>query len=816
MILAALRAAKRDRLYFVLNMGGLAIAMTVVLLLLMFVRDQLSYDTWLTDHERVYRLETKFTPADRGVIEFAIAISPVVELLPDDFPNEVETTARLSRQGNTVKVGDRTFNQAIDFVDPTFFDIVDLPVVAGDRDAVMNDNAAIAITETMARTYFGDEDPIGKTLTVGNKFDYTVRAVLKDLPHNSHMNITHIVRMARERMANPAILDTWNGVTVHGYVKLRPGFTAAQVEAGLPAFFRRRAKPTMPGFDADSMGAITEMRLLPVADTHLHSGRRANMKPGGNINTVIAYGLVSALILIIATINYINLTTARSSTRSLEIGLRKTLGATRGALIRQIVGESLAVSLFSAALALGLAWLLSDWFAALVGLPLSTNLMFDGEGLLIVVGAALTAGLLGGLYPAFLLSKPKPALILHDGTGLTSGRGLLRGVLVVIQFAVSIALITATLIIRDQTNYARTIDLGFHRDNMLILGGLNRPAVAASAEAIKNEIERLPGVTKVAQSTSPPPIIGSPNNIIQLPDMGPDESIVIEQILVDSDYFDTYGISEIAGRLYSEDRPGDILAPPEEGSEDPPTQSVVINENAVRVMGFGSPEAALGKTFWALVPNSPRALTTVVGVVPDAYYHSLYIDLTPMMFVLRRSGFNAMTVRLDGSNLQGTLSAIDEAWAGLVPDEPIARTFMDQNFAAQYADDARAGRLMLNFAFFTILIACLGLFGLASFTIERRTKELAIRRVLGASVGHLVTLLVVQFSKPVIAANLFAALAAWWVMRDWLENFAYRIELTATPFLVAGIAAMLVAVLVVSGQSARAARVKPVELLRYE
>jgi len=386
----------------------------------------------------------------------------------------------------------------------------------------------------------------------------------------------------------------------------------------------------------------------------------------------------------------------------------------------------------------------------------------------------------------------------------------------VVQFAVSIALITATLIIRDQTDYARNIDLGYHRDNMLVLGGLARPDVASSAEAIKNEIERLPGVAEVTQSSLVPPIIGSPNNIVQLPDMGPDESIVIEQVLVDTDYFATYGISAIAGRLYSEDRPGDLLVLPAEGSEDPPKQSVVINENAVRVMGFGSPEEALGKTFWALVPNAPRALTTIVGVVPDAYYHSLYIDLTPMMFVLRRSGFGAMTVRLDGADLQDTLTAIDDTWAQLVPDEPIARSFMDQNFAAQYADDARAGRLMFNFALFTIVIACLGLFGLASFTIERRTKELAIRRVLGAGMGQLVALLVVQFSKPVIIANIFAAAAAWWVMQDWLKNFAYRIELTAAPFLVAGVAAMGIAVLVVSGQSARAARVRPVELLRYE
>lgn len=805
-----------------INIAGLSIGLTAVLMILLYVQDELSYDQWVPDHDRVYRIETTYYPPGRGVLEFAIATGPMQPLLMEDFPKLIEASTRIYRRGRTVKQADRSFNETINWVDKDFFTVIDLPIVAGSKEQALEDINAIAISAEMAQKYFGKDDPIGKTLSLNDSRDITVRAVFQSIPENSHLALDFITLLDRNSVENTAVFDQWTGVSTHLYVKTHTAEDAPLLEAELGDFFKRHSVSNIPSLKKAELDAITTMQLIPLSDIHFREGRRANMKAASSKTTVYAFALIAALILVIACINFMNLSTARSTRRAREIAMRKVLGGRRRQIMIQFLGETLLLILLSLSIALVVAALLMPAYNDYIGknLSLLPLLSLSGLGTILTILAIVTLG--GGLYPAVFLSSFKPARILSANKSSADSSSGFRNLLVFLQFAISITLMIATMVVYQQTNYAKTMDLGFNRDQMVSLSNMLQPQSRDKANSIKTEIDQLPGVVKSSFTNVLPPIIGSPNTIVTLPNAAPtDAALVIEQIMGDFDYFDTYGMQVVAGRGFSRDFPADELQRPQaengqEGSNEDVTQSSIINESTVKLLGFSSNDEALGKIYYSNLDANTRIVSTIIGVVPDAHYHSIHTDLVPMLFILRTTPLPNLTVHLKQGMVAETLKQIDAIWAEQVPGTPINRTFMDEAFDAQYAGEEQRGEMFLYFALFAVFVACLGLYGLAAYNAERRTKEIGIHKTLGAEDGQIIRMLVLQFTKPVLLANAVAWPIAYIISNDWLNGFAYRVGIDPLLFLWAGIITLGIACLTVANHARRVSKTNPITALRHE
>lgn len=807
-----------------INIVGLSLGLAAVILIALFVQDELSYDRWLPDHARIHRIETTYAPPGRGLIKFAIATAAMKPLLDQDYPNLLEATTRHYRQNRNMSFDDKSFNETISYVDKEFFQVFDLETLAGNRDETLSEPYNLAISEDMASKYFGDANPIGKTLTMNEAQDYKVTAVFKNIPNNSHMRLDMVSLLDRNVMPNPVLLDIWTGVSMFLYVKTQPGIEPTDVEAVLGDFFDRHAVSNVPSLKKEDLVSITEMHVIPLPEAHFRTDRRAEMRPTGSKATVYGFTLIAGLILTIACINFMNLATARAGKRAREISMRKVLGASRQQLINQFLGETLFIILFAYVLALIFAQSALPYYNGFIAKDLSLAELFKLKGgfLQILLLALVTLG--GGMYPAFYLSSFRPADTLTANQSSSDQSKGFRNVLVFVQFSISITLMISTMVVYAQTNYAKTMELGFTRDNMVLIGGLQNPQVGDSAETLKNAMKALDGVENAARSSMAPPIVGSPNTIVTMPGAAPtDAALVIEQIMGDFDYFDTYQMPLIAGRTFSEDYPADLLIVPDdepvEGSDTPlkdATQSAIINESAMRLMGFSTPEEALGKVYYSNIQNNRRLVSTIIGVVPDAHYHTIHTDLVPMLFVVRDANMGVLTLRLSGNDIPATLSHIDQVWRDIVPAVPLNRTFLDEAYSAQYSGEAQRGQMFLYFALFAIFVACLGLYGLAAYNAERRTKEIGIHKVLGASNGQIVRMLVWQFTKPVLFANGVSWPVAYIIASDWLGTFAYRIDIDPTFFIGAGLATLIIAWGTVSNHAYRVAKTNPVRALRYE
>lgn len=814
-VMVALRVMARHKLYSLINIGGLAVSLAAALLILSFVRFETSFDDWIPDAERVHRLETVFTIEGRGTIEFAIAISPYREHMVKDFPDQLEASTRIGRQEATLRVGEARFNEQMSLVDEEFFDVLGLEVVAGDGRAALQDSSALILTEALAQKYFGDGDPIGQTVSVDDSADYTVRAVIRDIPANSHLAFGPITLLTREKLNNPGALDAWGGVTQFIYVKLKPGISGPEFEALLPASFRRAAPTVVPGLPNFVMADVTEIKVINVADAYLTSDRRESQRPPGDRFMVNAFSIIAALVLVIAVINYTNLATARATNRAREVALRKTLGGARRELILQFIGESVVFSMLSAMLAYLIAFGGLGTFNDLLSRELTLSLLNNP---LVMPGLPLLAlgiGVLGGIYPAFVLSSFKPAEVLNANQPSAAASSAFRTVLVVIQFAISAALIYSTAVVFEQTRFARNMDLGYNKDGMMVLAGLNLPQVADSAEAIKEEVKRLPQVLNAARSSSAPPLSGSPNNIVQMPESTGEEGLVIEQIVVDFDYFDTYGMELVAGRLFSPDLRSDLLSTPEEEGVQA-ERGVIVNKSSLSLMGFSSPEESLGKHFVANAQNG-RARFNIVGVVNDSFFHSIHTALTPMMFVVAENGLSTLTVHVKPGDMTAVTEAVTAIWQRFAPEVPIRQSFIDQNFADKYAGEEQRGNILLGLAGLAVLVAALGLFGLSAFVAERRTREIGIRKVMGAEASAIVFLMLKDFSIPVVIALAIGLPLSWYAMNEyWLNSFFYRAEIGFGLIALAAALAMAIAWITVLTHTLKAAMTSPIHALRYQ
>jgi putative ABC transport system permease protein len=715
-------------------------------------------------------------------------------------------------------------------VDGPFFDIFHLPFARGDgANALARPHSAV-LSEAEAERLFGAADPVGRTLTVierGKRVDYRVTGVMRDLPKNSHMRFDMVLRMDVTSYFSdyPGYLTNWGEISGWNYVKLRPGTDPETIRAGLPAWEKRNIPDVAFGDDVANPGEFQDWKLVNVRDVHLGGAGQATMRPGNDRSTIVTFSIVAALILAMACVNFTNLATARASQRAREVALRKVLGASRRQLMVQFLSESVLVAAFAMVLALTLVELALPSLSAFLDSDLKLSYFGEGGLLLPAVLLVLLVGAAGGVYPAVYLSRFQPAQVLNANKSAAegAGSGRLRSVLVIAQFAVSIGLTICTAIVWSQTVHARTADPGFKREGILQVqaGYLN---LFPMLESLTREIARVDGVSSAARTSLGISTGSTMGRGVRVP--GRAEAIGIGNYPVDEDFFETMGVPLIAGRGFDPGRPLDDTTMPFPGIDAEAERAlvarggnVVINALAARRLGFANPADAVGKEVrvtLSLDPANGMVPVTIVGVVGDTRFRSIRQPLEPIMYRLADDYLSTIVVRYDSANPNAVRDRIAKVWKRFAPDLPFNADFSEEIVAELYEAEQARAQTFAGFAVLAVVVACLGLFGLAAYTAERRTKEIGIRKVLGARSRDIVRLLAWQFSKPVIVANLVAWPAAWWVMRDWLNSFDERIGLGPTPFLLAGLLALVIAIATVAGHALRVARANPIHALRYE
>jgi putative ABC transport system permease protein len=704
--------------------------------------------------------------------------------------------------------------------------VLQLPILHGDANALNQPNTAV-MTQSEAVRRFGTDQVVGKTITLisrGKSRDFRINAVLRDIPKNSHFKANTIARIDFDAYFadTPDALTCWGCQNGWIWAKLKPGSDAKAMEAQFPAWEKRNIPDESAGDAHYNSGDDQDWKLVNVRDIHLGDGQGAALTPGNDKRSILTFAIIALLILGMAIINFTNLATARASQRAREVALRKVLGATRKQLILQFLGESVLISVIAMVIALTFVELLMPSLAAFLDADIPVRYLGSDGILLPVLGLMLTVGVLSGIYPAFFLSRFQPASVLKANKSATeaAGTGRLRNVLVVGQFAVSIGLIVCTVVVYSQTVYARTVDPGYKRDHILQVDELSRYVVLGKGEAIAAQAARIPGVKAVGRTSIGIATDNNNNTGIMVP--GNPEPVSIGTYSVDTGLKDAMGLTMVAGRWFDKREADDMTLPyPSDLAAERALAArganIVVNELGAKKLGFNNPADAVGKTLRADMVDNEIGLVpvTIIGVMKNARFRSVRRPLDPLFFYAQREGQSYMIVRYEGDPA-AMRERMERMWRGLVSDVPFNATFSDDIMVELYkADDARA-KTFAGFALLAVIVACLGLFGLAAFTAERRTKEIGIRKVLGARTRDIVRLLVWQFSKPVMLANIIAWPVAWWVMQGWLNGFDARIPLGPTPFLLAGGVALVIAIVTIGAHAFRVARSNPIVALRYE
>ena len=796
---AAWRSAARDRLHAAINIGGLALGLAASILIALFVRDELSYDRFLAGHDRIFRVSMLLSEPDHGVLRFADSVARLGPELALDFP-EFEGIARVDSADVGLRHGDVEGLETLYWADPPTLSVLGLPVIAGDAATALDAPDSVVLTRAMARKYFGTDAPLGATIDFSRKHPMRVTAVIEDLPSNTHLDIK-ILASSRAPFSTLAIEDAKPVVSgsstysAYTYARLKPGVDPSSLTARLAAFAARRFPPS------DDHPVRTDIRLDPVDAIHLMTGAVGEMKDGGSLAEIWAMSAVGALILAIACINFINLMTARATRRAVEVGVRKALGATQRQLVLQFIGEAIAFVTVAAIIAIAGVELVIPTLDAFLDRQIGFAYWRDPALAVALLALIVGVGIGAGAYPSLVLAAFRPAIVLKGARAAGSG-GALRQILVILQFTVSIGLGIATAVILRQTDFATGESLRFDKDQMLLV--MDK---VACTDAFRDRVAALPGVRGVACSLSAPLDFATATGGSKLPD---GREIRTHRTAIDAGFFELYGFAPLAGRFFDRARPADMLNP---GSpENPP---VVINESALRAYGFVSPAAAIGQDI-AVKLGATSQPSAVIGIVRDFPIGSIRSEIEPTVFYVDPASWGMLSVKLDGAHMPEDLAGIDRIWNESAADHPIQRVFLDRKIEEYYRDIMRDGQLFAGFAAIALVIGCLGLFGLSAYTAERRTKEIGIRKALGASTADVARLLVWQFVKPVLIANAIAWPIAWLIMQRWLDGFAYRIQLSWEPFAVAGLAALTIAVLTTGFHAVQVARSRPVAALRYE
>ncbi len=804
-LLIALRNINRNRLFSFINIFGLAIGLACVFVILLYVRNEFSYDRYHKDGDRIFRLALNRIYPDARV-SYPISPHSMGPTMLEEYP-EVEACTRIMRFGGEIALqfGDKTFNESnVVAVDSNIFDLFSIKLLKGDPENILKDVNEILLSESTARKYFGEDEAIGKTMNAIGFQEVVVSGIFEDLPENTHLEFDIMSSIKVMGFIDQPSYVTFSALT---YIRLTDADLADEIEGRLPELIRTygagqiQASMGVSYDDYIAAGNGYDYFFQPLRDIHLHSNMEGELKNNGNYNYVMISISIAIFILILACINFINLSTARSTERAREVGIRKVVGSSRSLLIRQFLSESTIITLFGLFLAVLIAELMLPSFNNLAGRNLSINYL-DSFTLPVLVGFALLVGLFSGSFPAFVLSSFIPTQVLK-GKFTTSARGkVIRNILVVVQFTVSVFLISFTFLVYKQLVYLFRTDMGFDRENVLVIDGAIPPE---QRETFKQELQQFSWVTGIGAAGSE--ITGGfyPGFMVQIENYG-SEVITSRLLTIDEDFLSTMNIRVLQGRGFSREF-NDSL-------------NVLINETAVRDFNLTEPIGA--KIIDPILMDEGTEIRewNVIGVVNDFHYTSLHDRMNS--FVLQStSGPNGpftrlLYVKLNTENLSLAIEGLQTKWEEFFPERPFKYYFLDDNIGEMYSNDKTSGTLFSIFTILAILIACVGLFGLAAYIAEQKTKEIGIRKVNGASINRIIFLISAGFNKLILLSILISVPLSYWAFSKWLNNFAYRCNIPFWIFIVSGLLALAIAFLTVSFHAIRTANKNPADILHYE
>jgi putative ABC transport system permease protein len=798
------RNLKRDKIYSFINIFGLAVGIACCLLILLYVQNELGYDKFHKNADQIYRINThiKFGSKEMDVPLTADIMGPT---LKKDYPQVEDYTRIYTFNGNKQIKNKNMYNieSSIAYVDSSFFKVFTFPALYGNTLTALDEPNSVVITSSMAKKYFGNTDVVGKTLDTkddGGKL-YKITAVIKDMPHNSHLRFDFIFPMSN-------LNYKWGNYTsfnFYTYLLLKKGTNYKEFEKKFDEYNDRYVFPYAIKFlhlkskdDFKKTGNKIEHSLTPLTDIHLYSNLMYEPSPSGNIEYVYILSAVALFILLIACINFMNLTTARSANRAREVGIRKVLGTERKNLITQFLLETILNVFFSVLVSLFIVYDVLPLFNHLTGKELPFAELFSIYILPLLILLPFLVGFMAGIYPAFYLSKFNPVEILKIKLHSGAKGGGLRNTLVVFQFVISIVLIICTIVIYKQLQYIQNKSLGYQKNQVLIIDDFY--SLGNNAQAFKDEMLRFPGVTS-ATITGFLPIPSNRNNTSFFKDatMDPKNGFIMQKWIVDYDYIKTMGMQIIKGRNFSRDFGTD-------------TSAIILNETAAKILGYKNP---LDKNIYTIEMEGKPAVYHIIGIIKNFNFESLKQEIGPLGMKIGNNT-SMCSFKINVANVSNIIKQAENKWKALVPEMPFNYRFMDDAFNDMYQNEQRFGTTALVFSIITILVACLGLFGLAAFLAEQRTKEIGIRKVLGASTSSLLFMLSKEFLKWVLIANIIAWPLAYYFMNGWLQDFAYRINLSLGVFVLSGVIALIIALVTVSFQAIKAAIANPVKSLRYE
>ena len=785
----AFRSLLKSKGTSLINILGLSIGMACCLVIFLFVQNELSYDRFHSKSDEIFRVLTIDEALGVSSSLVGITLPALGESMDDQFPEVVNRVRMLPQGRQLINYEQQGFyTQHFAYAEPSLFDVFDFQLLDGDTENALEAPNTVVFSESMARRTFGEDDPIGKRIDIGNQTGLEVVAVMKDITENSHLNFDVIVSMEQADTTSgfAQFLRSWQSISMVTYVELTNPATEENVEAKMEEMIR-----------ANNVGDNFKVTLQPLKDAHLKSSGilfenyNLNKTDEGYVYTLAAVGI---FVILIASFNFMNLSTARSANRAQEVGVRKVFGAIRKQLISQFMVESVIISFVSLIVALFFVGLLGS----AVNLPFEQNLvLFFLSEPTWVMGALLftmALGLFSGSYPALLLSGFNPISILR-GSFKTSSKGvLLRKGLVIFQFTISIVMIIGTTIVYDQLQHLRNADKGFDTEQIVTLN-IGHPSLQQSIPVLMNKLEQNPDILATARTSGMPGRTFGRRGV-QPEGASQEDTWIVSVLNFDDDYVDLMGMEIVDGRMFDREIPSDQQ------------ESILINEAMAKELAWDQP---VGRQI-----GFGQSQRTIIGVVKDFHFASMRFKIEPLAMFYNPNGGGNLAVKFRTSEASAAMDFVQQAWQEVYPNSPIEYRFFDEEFGQQYASDERFGRLVFSFTWLAIFIACLGLFGLSAFTAEQKTKEIGVRKVLGASVSGIVVLLSRQFTRLIIMAMVVAVPLAWFMMDRWLSDFAYRVDINWVWFLVSAVAALLIALLTITFQSVRAALANPAKSLRYE
>jgi putative ABC transport system permease protein len=799
---SAYRNLFRHKGFSFINISGLALGLTACLLIGLFVYDELQYDKFLPEGERVYRVYNDVSAQEAG--EVLAVVPPMFGTTLEQSIPEVETVVRILMlqfdANNLVEAGEKSiYEKGRFYTDPAFFEVFQLPFIYGSPEKALADPSSIVISDEFAKRVFGDIDPVGKEVSV-NKLPYIVRGVFSTT-ERFHMPVNFVLPMAAAELPAER-MKSWGWQQFYTYAKLKEGADPQAAQSKFRDIVKKQ-------IDADRKEPFNYLPFLqPLHEVYLYSASfKFDQSIKGNITYVKALSITAIFILLIACFNFVNLATAKSMQRAKEVGIRKAVGASQGQLMLQFLGETIMLTLISVIFAAALTSLILPSLNAFTDKEMSFNVFRDPAILLLLLLLTLVVGILAGLYPAMVLSGFKPVKVLKSAVVVDSRIGKiqwLRHGLIVVQFALSIFLIISAIVVYKQVSYLHNKDLGFNKEQIMFFQ-LRGDNMYDNYETFKSELSKGPGIKSVSIGYGFPGDATAGDGVI-VPKDGEQVHQSTAMLMVDFDYIPTLDVKMVAGRAFSRDFKTDA------------DQAYIINETAVRELGYGTPEKALGQTIlWPTWDNQDSLKEgKIIGVVKDFHFKSLYDKVDPTVLQIYPGSNFKVAVKMNSDNIAGSIEHVKEVWSKFSPDYPIEYIFMDDNFEKMYKAEDKLKTLLWIFTGIAIFVACLGLFGLAAYAAERRKKEIGIRKILGADTSTIVALISKEFMKLVVVSAVIAFPLAWYAMRVWLQDFAYRIDIPLWVFLAAGIVAAVVAYLTISYQAIKAATANPVTNLRME